>query len=224
MNIEETLTSLRKELDPFNCKLIAVSKTKPAQAIMQAFDSGQRDFGENKVQELVTKHETLPKEINWHMIGHLQTNKVKLIAPFVHLIHAVDSRKLLATINKEAIKNDRVIDCLLQMHIAREDSKFGLTKDELIALLDEVAAGEFGHVKIKGLMGMATNTYNEEQVSEEFRGLHELQLSLQSKYHSNNIDMTELSIGMSGDYKLALQEGSTMVRIGSTIFGQRSYP
>lgn len=224
MNIEETLTSLRRELDPFNCKLIAVSKTKPADVIMKAFDCGQRDFGENKVQELVTKHQTLPKEINWHMIGHLQTNKVKQIAPFVHLIHAVDSRKLLAIINKEAVKNNRVISCLLQMHIAREESKFGLSHDELTALLDEVVAGGFEHVKIDGLMGMATNTYNEGQVSEEFRGLHSLLLSLRSKYQSDNINLTELSIGMSGDYKLALQEGSTMVRIGSTIFGQRSYP
>ncbi len=224
MHIEETLTSLGKELDPYNCQLVAVSKTKPSDMIMEAYQAGQRHFGENKVQELVTKYETLPKDIKWHMIGHLQTNKVKYIAPFVHLIHAVDSEKLLNTINKEAAKNDRVIDCLLQIRIASEETKFGMNAPEAITLLDKVYAGEFAHIKITGLMGMATNTYNEEQVSTEFGELKKLKSELSKTYQNDYVHLRELSIGMSGDYKLALEQGSTMVRIGSSIFGERSYP
>jgi len=224
MSIKNTLTQLKKELAPYNCQLIAVSKTKPVSDISEAYDCGQRDFGENKVQELVKKYETLPQDIKWHMIGHLQTNKVRYIAPFIHLIHAVDSVKLLTTINKEAKKNSRQINCLLQLHIGDEESKFGMNEEELFSVLDQVNSGEFANVNILGLMGMATNTNDENQISLEFRGLKKLLEKAKNHYHADNLQLQELSIGMSSDFQLALKEGSTMVRIGSSIFGERSYP
>lgn len=225
MSISSILDQLYEELKPSNCTLVAVSKTKPIDVIMEAYNHGQRDFGENKVQELANKYEKLPKDINWHMIGHLQSNKVKYIAPFVHLIHAVDSEKLLATINKEATKNNRTISCLLQIHIAQEESKFGFSPDDLDNFLNETDFSKYPNVRIVGLMGMATNTYDENQIAAEFAVLKSLSLkysALNQKH--DNIEMKVLSIGMSGDYKVALKLGSTMVRIGSTIFGARSYP
>lgn len=224
MSIKNTLTQLKKELTPYNCQLIAVSKTKPASDILEAYACGQRDFGENKVQELVKKYETLPQDIKWHMIGHLQTNKVRYIAPFIHLIHAVDSEKLLTTINKEAIKNDRIINCLLQLHIGYEESKFGMNEEELFSVLDQVNSGQFANVNILGLMGMATNTNDENQISLEFRGLKKLLDKAKNYCYSGNVQLQELSIGMSSDFHIALKEGSTMVRIGSSIFGKRTYP
>jgi PLP dependent protein len=224
MNITQIIPQLNNELSATNCKLIAVSKTKPADLILTAYEAGQRDFGENKVQELVNKHESLPKDIKWHMIGHLQSNKVKYIAPFIHLIHAVDSEKLLLTINNEAKKNDRVIDCLLQIHIASEESKFGLNELEIRALLTSDSFRSYENIKVVGLMGMATNTDKKQQIASEFRTLKVLFEDLKRTFSSNNYQLTELSIGMSGDYKIAVEEGSTMVRIGSTIFGARNYP
>ena len=224
MSIKKNLSKIKKELAPYNCQLIAVSKTKPASDISEAYECGQRDFGENKAQELVKKYETLPQDIKWHMIGHLQTNKVKYIAPFIHLIHAVDSEKLLATIDNEAKKNNRRINCLLQMHIGDEESKFGMNEEELLSILDKANSGQFENVNIKGLMGMATNTYDETKISLEFKGLKNLLEKIKNKYNSDNLQLEELSIGMSGDYQTALKEGSTMVRIGSSIFGERSYP
>ncbi len=206
----------------FDFTLVAVSKTKPKEYIQEAYDHGHLDFGENKVQELVEKHETLPKDIKWHMIGHLQRNKVKYIAPFVHLIHGVDSEKLLSQINKEAVKNDRVINCLLQVHIAEEDTKFGFGTDELTEFLNSESFSQYSSINIIGLMGMATNTSDSDQVKKEFRMLKELYDSL-PEYDLPNLNPNTLSMGMSGDYKLALEEGSNMVRIGSAIFGARNY-
>lgn len=203
--------------------LIAVSKTKPVEMIEEAYAAGQRVFGENKVQEMVDKYEQLPKDINWHMIGHLQTNKVKYIAPFVALIHGVESLKLLETINKEANKVGRVIPCLLQFHIAQEETKFGLTLEEAREILESEAYRRMQNVRIAGVMGMATNTDNEEQIRAEFRHLKEIFDTLKREYFPGNADFKELSMGMSGDYPIAVQEGSTMVRVGSAIFGARQY-
>ena len=210
--------SLNKILStiPSEVTLVAVSKTKPNSAIMEAYESGQRVFGENKVQDMAAKAETLPKDIQWHMIGHLQSNKVKYIASFVSLIHGIDSLKLLKEVNKRASQNDRVIDCLLQIHIAQEETKFGLDESEANAVI--IAAEEFKNIRIVGLMGMATNTSDEIQVRKEFAGLKELTLQLQTA----NCLLQTVSMGMSGDYLLAIQEGSTMVRVGSAIFGTRN--
>ena len=191
--------------------------------IEEAYAAGQRVFGENKVQEMVDKYEQLPKDINWHMIGHLQTNKVKYIAPFVALIHGVESLKLLETINKEANKVGRVIPCLLQFHIAQEETKFGLTLEEAREILESEAYRGMQNVRIAGVMGMATNTDNEEQIRAEFRHLKEIFDTLKREYFPGNADFKELSMGMSGDYPIAVQEGSTMVRVGSAIFGARQY-
>lgn len=200
-----------------NVQLVAVSKTKPVELLLEAYNAGQRVFGENKVQEMVAKHEQLPKDIEWHLIGHLQSNKVKYIAPFVSLIHAVDSLKLLETINKEALKNNRVIDCLLQIYIADEDTKFGLDETELNALLESETYKQMHNIRIVGLMGMATNTENENKIRNEFRKLK----SLYNKLANGNKQFAILSMGMSSDYKIAVEEGSTMVRVGSLIFGNR---
>ena len=208
---------------PSGVTLIAVSKTKPVEMIEEAYAAGQRVFGENKVQEMVDKYEQLPKDINWHMIGHLQTNKVKYIAPFVALIHGVESLKLLETINKEANKVGRVIPCLLQFHIAQEETKFGLTLEEAREILESEAYRGMQNVRIAGVMGMATNTDNEEQKRAEFRHLKEIFDTLKREYFPGNADFKELSMGMSGDYPIAVQEGSTMVRVGSAIFGARQY-
>lgn len=218
------LTNLAKvqEKIPTGVKLIAVSKTKPIESILALYEANQKVFGENKVQELVDKYEALPKDIEWHLIGHLQTNKVKYIAPFVACIHAVDSLKLLIEINKQAIKNNRVIDCLLQVFIAEEETKFGLSIEELQALLESKEFIEMQNVRIIGLMGMATNTSDEEKIREEFRTLENDFQIIKSHYFKFNEEFQELSMGMSGDFELAIAEGSTMVRVGSLIFGERS--
>ncbi|WP_305982094.1 YggS family pyridoxal phosphate-dependent enzyme [Roseivirga thermotolerans] len=223
MSIAENIAHFNKELAPFKARLIAVSKTKPNSDLLQAYECGQRDLGENKVQELTAKYEALPKDIRWHMIGHLQRNKVKYIAPFVHLIHGVDSLRLLREINKQAQKHDRVIDCLLQIFIASEETKFGLDKDELFDLLKSPDLAEMENIRIVGFMGMATNTENQEQVRSEFRYLKNLFDEVAEAFCSEKVQMKELSMGMTGDYKIALEEGSTMVRVGSAIFGERNY-
>jgi pyridoxal phosphate enzyme (YggS family) len=204
-----------------NVSLIAVSKTKPAGDIQTLYDAGQRAFGENKVQELVEKHEVLPKDIEWHLIGHLQSNKVKYIAPFVHLIHGVDSFKLLKEINKEGVKCNRIIPCLLQFHIAQEETKFGFSFEEAQEMLESKEFVELQNVAIYGVMGMASFTENENQIHEEFQTLHNYFQLIKSHYFKFNPEFKELSMGMSGDYKIAMEEGSTRVRVGSTIFGSR---
>lgn len=198
-----------------NVCLVAVSKTKPKELILEAYESGHTVFGENKVQELVDKYEALPKDIKWHMIGHLQTNKVKYIAPFINLIHSIDSIKLIKEINKKAKSNDRVIDCLIQVHIAKEDSKFGIPLSEVDDFY--IKCQEYENVRIKGLMGMATFTENTTIVSEEFKNLKIVYDKMKSNYPTIDI----LSCGMSGDYNIAIEQGSNMIRIGSTIFGGR---
>ena len=204
-----------------NVSLIAVSKTKPASDIQTLYDAGQRAFGENKVQELVEKHEVLPKDIEWHLIGHLQSNKVKYIAPFVHLIHGVDSFKLLKEINKEGVKCNRIIPCLLQFHIAQEETKFGFSFEEAQEMLESNEFVELQNVAIYGVMGMASFTEDENQIHEEFQTLHNYFQLIKSHYFKFNPEFKELSMGMSGDYKIAMEEGSTLVRVGSTIFGSR---
>ncbi|MFN4950745.1 MAG: YggS family pyridoxal phosphate-dependent enzyme [Flavobacteriales bacterium] len=201
--------------------LIAVSKTHPTERIMEAYEAGQRDFGENKVQELVEKYEVLPKDIRWHMIGHLQSNKVKYIAPFVHLIHGVDSFNLLKEINKQGQKNGRRISCLLQFHIAQEDTKFGLSLEEAEAFLAGPEFSLLNHVRICGVMGMATFTENTTQIRQEFQNLHWIYQELLSNYFSSNSEFKEISMGMSDDYTIAIEEGSTLIRVGSKIFGKR---
>ncbi len=218
--IEDRLNSIRKQI-PENVTLVAVSKTKANEAILEAYNAGQRVFGENKVQELVQKFEELPKDIQWHLIGHLQTNKVKYIAGFVHLIHAVDSLRLLQEINKQGQKNDRIISCLLQFHIAQEETKFGLSFEEAEAILNANEFVEMEFVSIKGVMGMASNTDHEELIRDEFRTLHNYFQIIKSKYFKFNEEFTQISMGMSGDFLLAIEEGSTMIRVGSSIFGDR---
>lgn len=220
MSISQNIQRFQQEL-PEGCRLIAVSKTKPIEALQEAYEAGVRDFGENKAQEMTDKHEQLPPDIRWHMIGHLQRNKVKYIAPFVSLIHSVDSMRLLKEIDKQGAKAERVIDCLLQVHIAEEEDKFGLSDDELIALLksDELRKAE--HVRVVGLMGMATFSDNAEDARPEFEHLKRLFEQVKQLDLPNNATMEQLSMGMSGDYVVALEEGSTMIRIGTTIFGQR---
>jgi pyridoxal phosphate enzyme (YggS family) len=204
--------------------LVAVSKTKPAEMIQEAYDSGWRRFGENKVQEMVEKHETLPKDIEWHLIGHLQSNKVKYIAPFVSLIHGVDKAKLLKEINKQAAKHERVVNCLLQLHIAQEDTKFGLSFDEAKEILASDEFAQMKNVCVVGVMGMATFTEDETQIRNEFRSLKTFSDEIKSEFdHLPNVDLQEISMGMSGDYEIAVEEGSTMVRVGSAIFGARNY-
>lgn len=215
MNISENLKDLKNEL-PKDVSLVAVTKTKPIEDIMEAYNAGHRVFGENKVQEMESKWQEMPKDIEWHMIGHVQRNKVKYMAPFVALIHAVDSFKLLKEINKEARKNERVINCLLQIKIAEEDSKFGMDKNNAVQLLESDDYKKFKNIKIIGLMGMATFTEDEDQVSDEFKNLKTLFDSVKEKHN-----MSVLSMGMSGDYKLAIKNGSNMVRIGSAVFGER---
>ena len=213
--ISGNLKSILSKL-PKSVTLVAVSKTKPNDAIMEAYHAGHRVFGENKVQDMLTKSEELPSDIQWHMIGHLQTNKVKFIAPFVSLIHGVDSLKLIKEIDKRAALNNRIIDCLLQIHIAEEETKFGLSDIEATQVL--AYAKHLNNVRIKGLMGMATNTRDESIVRNEFAGLKELFL----KFQSVSKDLQIISMGMSNDYEIAIEQGSTMVRVGSAIFGQRN--
>lgn len=211
-----------KEIQSAGAQLVAVSKTKPVEDIKVLYEAGQRVFGENKVQEMVEKYEQLPADIQWHMIGHLQRNKVKYIAPFVSLIHGVDSERLYREIEKQAAKVERTIEVLLQMHIAEEETKFGLSVQELKQLLEQNLPAK-GMVRIVGLMGMATNTDNEKQVAKEFEGLHQLFLEIKEQYFKNAPGFRHLSMGMSGDYQIAIQHGSTLVRIGSLIFGERNY-
>lgn len=221
-NIAENLLSIKNAI-PKHVKLVAVSKTKPNEDILEAYQMGHKIFGENKVQELCQKAENLPKDIEWHYIGHLQTNKVKYIAPFVSLIHAVDSLKLLKEINKQGRKNDRIIRCLLQFHIANEDTKFGLNIEEATEILESESFKNMQNVQIAGVMGMATNTDNEHQIREEFSNLKNYFKKIKNAYFSDNDSFIELSMGMSSDYKIAIEKGSTMVRVGSAIFGERLY-
>jgi len=221
MSIADNLLKYKKELEPENVELIAVSKFNTTDAILEAYEAGQRVFGENIVQELVEKQEALPKDIQWHLIGHLQTNKVKYIAPFIQLIQSVDSLKLLAEINKQAEKNKRVIDCLLQIYIADEDTKFGLDHAETIELLRSEEYLAMKNIRIVGLMGIATNNAEEKQTKDEFQELKVLFDGIKVSFFRKEDSFKELSMGMSGDYKLAIEEGTTMVRIGSSIFGAR---
>lgn len=218
MSVSENIKKYRSEL-PEDVKLVAISKTKPNEDLMEAYEAGQRIFGENKIQEMTDKWEELPKDIEWHMVGHVQRNKVKYMAPYVGLIHAVDSLKLLKEINKRAKQNDRTIDCLLQIKIAEEDSKFGISRQEAREILESDAYAEMKHVNIVGLMGMATFTEDEQQVQEEFKRLK----SAFDDFSQDFPALREISMGMSGDYKIAVECGSTMVRIGSSIFGERNY-
>jgi pyridoxal phosphate enzyme (YggS family) len=220
MSIAENIAHIKNEI-PKHVTLIAVSKTKPNAAILEAYNTGQRVFGENKVQELLDKYETFPKDIEWHLIGHLQTNKVKYIAPFVALIHAVDSLKLLTEINKQAQKNNRTIPCLLQFHIAKEDTKFGLNLDEAKQLLASNEYQQLKNISIVGVMGMATFTDNTAQIAKEFAHLHTIFHELKTTFFAKHPSFKELSMGMSGDYAIAIEQGSTMIRVGSTIFGER---
>lgn len=221
-SVNQQIQRIKEQL-PAEVTLVAVSKTKPNEMIMEAYEAGQRIFGENKVQELVDKQESLPKDIQWHMIGHLQRNKVKFIAPFVSLIHGVDSLRLLRAINKEGAKNERIIPCLLQMHIASEETKFGLDETELYELLESQDFQSFSNVEIRGLMGMATFTDDREKVAGEFRTLKNTFERVKEKYFKEREEFSVLSMGMSGDYEVAVEEGSNMVRIGSSIFGERNY-
>lgn len=221
MRIAENIQNIKAALPP-EVTLVAVSKTKPVSDLMEAYAAGQRIFGENKIQEMTEKWEQLPKDIEWHMIGHVQSNKVKYMAPYVALIHGVDSLKLLEEINKQAAKNNRVIDCLLQIHIAEEETKFGLDASELEAILNAASFHSLQNIKVIGLMGMATFTEDNAQIQKEFQFLK----SLFDQYQSvqwPNFQLQTLSMGMSGDYQLAIDCGSTMVRIGSSIFGVRNY-
>lgn len=216
MSIQSNLQHIKSTL-PSNVTLVAVSKTKPISDLMEAYEAGQRIFGENKIQEMTEKWEQMPKDIQWHMIGHVQTNKVKYMAEYVNLIHGVDSLKLLQEINKQALKHHRVIDCLLQIYIAEEETKFGLDENELKELLTSEAFKQLKNIKVIGLMGMATFTENQEQIKKEFTHLK----SIFDTFSAENPQFTILSMGMSGDYQLAIACGSTMVRIGSSIFGLR---
>jgi len=222
MTIKTNIEEVRNQLMD-SVKLVAVSKTHSSELIQEVYNEGLRDFAENKVQELVGKQAKLPSDIQWHFIGHLQTNKVKYIVPFVHLIHSVDSLKLLQAIDKEAIKNQCVVNCLLQIHIAKEDTKFGFSEEELINMLTTLELEQLTHVRICGLMGMATFTNDENIVHQEFAQLASIYKKVKETYFKENIDFTELSMGMSDDYLIAMKEGSTMVRIGSIIFGERDY-
>lgn len=221
MSIKDNIQQIQADL-PEKVILVAVSKTKPNADLMQAYEAGQRHFGENKVQEMTEKHEQLPKDIKWHMIGHVQRNKVKYMADYVHLIHGVDSLKLLKEINKQAEKCDRIIDCLFQMKIAKEDSKFGMSEKDLRNILKSESFNKLKHVKVVGLMGMATFTDDQDQIRSEFEYLKATFDDLQSEV-SDNFKPDLLSMGMSGDYPIAIDCGSTMIRVGSSIFGERNY-
>jgi pyridoxal phosphate enzyme (YggS family) len=206
---------------PEQVTLVAVSKTKPVETLLEAYKAGQRHFGENKVQEMNEKQEVLPADIHWHLIGHLQSNKVKFIAPYVHLIHSVDSLKLLQEINKQAKKNERIIDCLLQFHIAEEETKFGLSLQEAEALISSQACAELNNVRIVGIMGMATFTEDQQQIRKEFRQLKQYFEHIKTNYFASFPYFKEISMGMSSDYAIAIEEGSTLIRVGSSIFGGR---
>ena len=222
MSITKNIHEINTSLSGTPARLIAVTKTKPIEDLQAAYQANCKIFGENKVQEMVQKWEVLPKDIEWHLIGHLQSNKVKYMASFVAMIHSIDSVKLLQEVDKQALKNNRVIDCLLQIYIAQEETKFGLSQEEALEILDSQEFKGMKNVRIVGVMGMATNTDNQEQIRTEFRGLKAFFDKLKSNYSdSENIQLKEISMGMSGDYLLAAQEGSTLVRVGSAIFGNR---
>ncbi|GEO05819.1 YggS family pyridoxal phosphate enzyme [Adhaeribacter aerolatus] len=223
MSIAKNIAEFQEKLQNTNCRLIAVSKTQPKEAILEAYQAGQKVFGENKVQELVAKQEALPADIEWHLIGHLQTNKVKYIAPFVHTIQSAESLKLLQEIEKQAAKHDRRINCLLQIYIAEEETKFGLSPEEAKAILQSAEYKAMRHVNIAGVMGIATNTSSETQLRKEFRYLRNCFDQLKAEFFPENAAFKEISMGMSSDYQLAIAEGSTMIRVGSSIFGARNY-
>ena len=222
MDIGKNILEFKQSL-PQGVKLVAVSKTKPNQDILAAYNVGHKIFGENKIQDLIHKFEELPKDIEWHFIGHPQTNKLKYIAPFISLIHGVDSLKLLKAINKEGVKNNRVIKCLLQFHIAEETTKFGLSEPEAFDILESNEFKELEKVEVVGVMGMATYTYDENQIRNEFRMLNNIFNTLKNKYFSQSKSFAEISMGMSDDFPIAIEEGSTLVRVGSKIFGTRNY-
>lgn len=221
MNIKSALENIRIEI-PSTVTLVAVSKTKPVALLQEAYDAGQRIFGENKAQEMATKHDSLPKDIEWHFIGHLQTNKVKYIAPFVSLIHSVDSFKLLKKVNSEAEKNNRIISILLQFHIAKEESKFGFNFQSVNEMLQSAEFTALKNIDVVGVMGMATFTDEEQIVRSEFKNLKSIFDQLKVGYFNAKLNFTEISMGMSGDFKTAIEEGSTMIRVGSSIFGSRN--
>ena len=221
MSIQENLSQIKSTL-PKHVTLVAVSKTKPVSDIMEAYNAGQRLFGENKIQEMASKYEVMPKDIDWHMIGHVQKNKVKYMASFVSLIHGVDTFNLLEEINKQAVKHGRIIDCLLQIKIASEDSKFGMTPDDAATLLQSSAFTELNNIRVTGVMGMATFTENTNQIEKEFNLLKHTFDTLKS-FEISNFKPTIISMGMSSDYPLAMACGSTMIRVGSSIFGERNY-
>jgi pyridoxal phosphate enzyme (YggS family) len=220
MSIATNLVELKSGL-PQNCHLVAVSKTHSVESVTEAYQAGQRIFGENKVQELVPKYEALPRDIEWHMIGHLQSNKVKYIAPFISLIHSIDSLKLLEEVDRQGTKVQRVIPILLQVHIAHEETKFGFSEEEVTSFLTSPALAALKNIEIRGLMGMATFTENTNQVRSEFRGLHTFFDKIRKSALPSGHRFEELSMGMSGDYRIAIEEGSTMIRVGSAIFGNR---
>ncbi len=222
MSVKENLASILQTI-PSHVKLVAVSKTMPNVAIMEAYDAGQRHLGENKAQEIIRKQQELPSDIQWHFIGHLQTNKVKFIAPFVGLIESVDSLKLLREINKQGEKVERIVPCLLQFHIAEEETKFGLDLSEAKELLNAIEKEKMQNIHIKGVMGMATFTENKDQVRKEFKQLKKYFEIIKDEHFHSKDGFNEISMGMSGDYLIAIEEGSTIVRIGSSIFGERNY-
>lgn len=220
--IKENLETIRGTVRE-GVLLVAVSKTKPVKDVQEAYDAGQRVFGENHALEMRDKHEVMPKDIDWHFIGHLQTNKIKYIIPFVKLIHSIDTENLLQAVNKEAVKHDRIVDCLLQFHIAEEETKFGLSLEEAEGILNSEAFKAMKNVRICGVMGMATNTDDSVQVRKEFHHLKEIFETIKSKYFVGCEYFKEISMGMSEDYPIAMEEGATMVRVGSKIFGARNY-
>lgn len=219
---KERFSQIQKECEQKNVRLVAVSKTKPVEAIRELYELGHRDFGENYVQELVDKHEQLPADIRWHFIGHLQSNKAKYIVPFVHLIHGIDSFKLLREVNKQAAKAGRVVDVLLQMHIAQEETKFGLDRAELGEIMNATELGSLENIRVRGLIGMASFTDNQEKVRREF-GFLKSAYDQYAAFKLPNVQFDTLSMGMSGDYRIAMEEGSNMIRVGSLIFGERNY-
>ncbi len=218
--ISDNIQSFLEKI-PENVQLIPISKTKPNEMIMDAWQNGFKLFGENKVQELTRKYEELPKDIQWHMVGHLQSNKMKYIAPFVHLVHGIDSFKLIKIMEKEAKKAGRIMNGLFQLHIASEETKFGFSQDEIFEILDSGEFAEMKHVRMTGVMGMATLTNDENAIRKEFKELYRIYRNIKSGYFQNDENFKEISMGMSGDYKIAIEEGSTMIRIGSAIFGER---
>ena len=217
-NLQEVLAGITKDVT-----LVAVSKFHPNESIMEAYEAGQRIFGESKVQEMAQKYETLPKDIEWHFIGHLQSNKIKYMAPYVTMIHAIDSLSLLKEIDKHAKKVNRTISCLLQIHIAKEETKFGFSFDECRTMLNEEEWKKLDNIRICGVMGMATNCDDQKEIREEFKSLHTFFKEIKEEYFKDEESFKEISMGMSGDYEIAIEEGSTMVRVGSKIFGERIY-